>query len=109
MCAGGPSREWPPGGVLEAQRYDALGEDIAPGDREICLEFFYFELWCAFHTSEFAAVTKRTTVTGRDTFIARKGEDERVCEPLRLARVSICAGEAVLALRIERVEKPTSR
>ena len=51
--ARGPSGERPPGGVLEAQRDDALGEDIAPGDHKIGLEFFYFEFWRAHHISDF--------------------------------------------------------
>ena len=53
MRARGPSGERPPGGVLEAQRDDALGEDIAPGDHKIGLEFFYFEFWRAHHISDF--------------------------------------------------------
>ena len=53
MRARGPSGERPSGGVLEAQRDDAVGEDIAPGDHEIGFEFFYFEFWRAHHISEF--------------------------------------------------------
>ena len=53
MRARGPSGQRPSGGVLEPERDDAVGEDIAPGDHKIGFEFFYFEFWRAHHISDF--------------------------------------------------------
>jgi hypothetical protein len=77
----GPSGERPPGGVLEAQSHDALGEDVALADLEIGLELLYFEFGRAYHISEFLSSDEPMTVAGRDTFIARKGETRQVYLP----------------------------
>ncbi|HEY1569117.1 MAG TPA: hypothetical protein VGF68_18970, partial [Solirubrobacteraceae bacterium] len=74
MRAWGPSGERPSGGILKAHCDDAVGEDIAPGDHEIGLEFFYFEFWCAHHISEFLRRDEAGESRLGDTFIARKGE-----------------------------------
>ena len=99
--ARGPSGERSPGGVLEAHRDDTVGEDIAPGDHEIGLEFFYFEFRRASHISEFLSRDEAGESRHRGDIHRPKGRGGHEFCPFEILLVNSAGDEAATRMAME--------